>query len=315
MQKEQAMVDSNKVRGGLWGLLVGDALGVPYEFNAPADLPALEHLEMVPPTSFMRSHQGVAPGTWSDDGALSLALLDSLLEQGSLDLNHFGSNVVAWARKGKFAVGGQVFDIGIQTSRAVSNLKRGMSAAESGPTLVESNGNGSLMRVLPLALWHQGDTSELVQMAHAQSLPTHGHPVSQVCCAVYVLVARNLLQGGAMAEAWEGAIQYLTAMYESHPEHAQALAAVLAERQKAPRGSGYVVDSLWSVFAVCKKESYEAVVKNAVALGRDTDTTACIAGGLAGIRFGYEAIPLRWRDALRGREILDPLEARLLDLR
>lgn len=311
MQTNQA-VDVNKVRGGLWGLLVGDALGVPYEFNHPDDLPARELLEMAPPPSFRRSHQGVAPGTWSDDGALSLALLDSLLTEDSLDLEAFGLNIVAWARKGKFAVDGVVFDIGIQTSQAVSNLKRGMPAAESGPTLVECNGNGSLMRVLPLALWHRGDSSELVQLAHAQSLPTHGHPVSQVCCALYALVAHILLEGALMGESWELAISHLAELYRDQPVHAQALSAVLAERNTAPRGSGYVVDSLWSVHAVCQEPTFEAVVKSAVALGRDTDTTACIAGGLAGIRFGFDAIPRRWRDALRGRDILDPLEAKML---
>lgn len=314
MNKNQA-VDVNKVRGGLWGLLVGDALGVPYEFNHPDDLPARELLEMAPPPSFRRSHQGVAPGTWSDDGALSLALLDSLLAKDSLDLEAFGLNIVAWARKGKFAVDGLVFDIGIQTSQAVSNLKRGMAASESGPALIECNGNGSLMRVLPLALWHRGDTSELVRLAHAQSMPTHGHPVSQVCCALYVLVAHILRQGALMNEAWDLAVTHLAELYRDQPTHAQAFEAVLAERNKTPRGSGYVVDSLWSVYAVCQEANFEAVVKSAVALGRDTDTTACIAGGLAGIRFGFDAIPQRWRDALRGRDILDPLETRMLALR
>ena len=103
----------------MWGLLIGDALGVPYEFNAPEKLPPRAQIEFEPPAGFRRTYQGIAPGTWSDDGAGALALLDSLLDCGQLDLNDFALRLQAWRDHGQYAVGGQVFDIGITTAAAL----------------------------------------------------------------------------------------------------------------------------------------------------------------------------------------------------
>src|SRR3954453_6913070 len=97
------------------GLLVGDALGVPYEFHPASAIPALSEIDFDPPAGFARSHSRVPPGTWSDDGAHALCLLASLLERHELDLEDVGRRLVAWYRDGYLAVSGIVFDIGIQT--------------------------------------------------------------------------------------------------------------------------------------------------------------------------------------------------------
>ena len=305
------MNKANSLKGGLYGLLVGDALGVPYEFHPPSAIPPRELIDMTPPARFRRSHASVKPGTWSDDGALALCLLDSLIEKDGLDLANLATKFLAWGDHGYLAVDGRVFDIGIQTSRAFENLKGGMAAETAGPSDVRSNGNGSLMRALPLALWHRGSDEELVNLAHAQSLLTHGHVHSQVCCALYVLVAKRLLERKSMAEAWDRAEEELARIY-SETHFAAALDFVLAAKLRAPQGSGYVVDSLWSSRSACQESTFAGVVKAAVALGNDTDTTACIAGGLAGIHFGFDAIPLRWMDIVRGRDLVKPLERALL---
>ena len=150
-----------------------------------------------------------------------------------------------------------------------------------------------------------------IGLAHAQSLLTHGHVHSQVCCALYVLVAKRLLESKAMNEAWERAEQELATLYHGSP-YAAALDFVLEGKSREPQGSGYVVDSLWSAKSACEESTFVGVVKAAVALGNDTDTTACIAGGLAGIHFGFDGIPLRWMDILRGRDLVKPLERCLL---
>jgi ADP-ribosyl-[dinitrogen reductase] hydrolase len=305
------MNETNRLKGGLYGLLIGDALGVPYEFHPASAIPARELIDMTPPARFRRAHASVKPGTWSDDGALALCLLDSLIEKDGLDLANLAAKFLAWGSSGYLAVDGRVFDIGIQTSHAFDNLKNGMAPETAGPCDVENNGNGSLMRALPLALWHRGSDDELVGLAHAQSLVTHGHPHAQVCCALYVLVAKRLLENIPMIEAWERAEQDLAALYHDLP-HAPALDFVLSLKSHAPQGSGYVVDSLWSAKSACQESTFAGVVKAAIALGNDTDTTACIAGGLAGIRFGFDAIPLRWMDILRGRDLVKPLERCLL---
>ena len=153
-----------RIEGGLIGLLVGDALGVPYEFHGPNDLPALEKIEFDPPPGFHRAHAGTPPGTWSDDGAQALTLLASLLECGKLNAEDFGRKLVAWYSHGYLAVDGRVFDVGVQTDDAIGRLQRGIPALDAGGTDEYENGNGSLMRVLPLALWHTASTGMMTSL-------------------------------------------------------------------------------------------------------------------------------------------------------
>jgi ADP-ribosyl-[dinitrogen reductase] hydrolase len=300
-----------RVEGGLIGLLVGDALGVPYEFHPPDDLPPLADIEMTPPPHFRRAHARVPPGTWSDDGAQALALLASLLDCGRLDLDDFGQRLVAWYERGYMAVDGVVFDVGVQTSQAIRKMLAGTPAAAAGRTDEQANGNGSLMRVLPLALWHRGSDRELVADGHLQSIVTHGHVRAQICCALYCLWARRTLQ--AASDAWSDAVTTLRAIYGARsPEHAELESAIRPDDPAEGHGSGYVVDCLHSARLALQAGPYEGVVKAAIALGHDTDTTACVAGGIAGIRDGSAAIPDRWRQQLRGQELVVPLLQQLL---
>jgi ADP-ribosylglycohydrolase len=302
---------ADRLEGGLLGLLVGDALGVPYEFHGPRDLPPPAEIDMDPPRGFHRAHGGTPPGTWSDDGAQALALLASLLERERLDLPDFGARLVAWYDTGYLAVDGRVFDVGMQTRRAIARLRAGVPAEQAGPSGEYDNGNGSLMRVLPLALWHDGPDAMLVADAHRQSLVTHGHLRSQVCCALYCLWARRMLQEDP--DPWAAAADALRRIYgRSSPEVAE-LDGVIRPDDPAPgQGSGYVVDCLRSARWAVAQGSYEVAVKAAIGLGHDTDTTACVAGGIAGLRDGVEAIPQRWRAGLRGQELLAPLRNGLL---
>jgi len=202
-----AITLSDRIRGGLVGLLVGDALGVPYEFHRPEDLPPHDAIEYSPPPGFERAHLGVPPGTWSDNGAQALCLLASLLESGRLDLEDFSGRLVRWYEEGYLAVDGVVFDVGITTGSAIRALRAGVLPTEAGPASAHDNGNGSLMRVLPLALWHRGEDEALVRDAHLQSRVTHGHMRSQACCALYCLWARRML--GGVREPWISAVSAL----------------------------------------------------------------------------------------------------------
>src|SRR5213076_1772749 len=129
----------------------------------------LDEIEFNPPAHFARAHAGTPPGTWSDDGAQGLCLLASLLECGRFDAEDFGRRLLRWYDDGYLAVDNRVFDVGITTSRALGNLRSGAPALEAGPRSESSNGNGALMRALPLALWHQGTDAELAADAEAQS--------------------------------------------------------------------------------------------------------------------------------------------------
>jgi ADP-ribosylglycohydrolase len=301
----------SRQKGGLFGLLIGDALGVPYEFHRREAIPDPQLIEMTPPDGFRRAHRGVPPGTWSDDGAQALCLLASLLDKGRLELDDFAARLLDWYEKGYLAVDGRVFDVGVQTTVAFRALMGGAAPHLAGPAEERSNGNGSLMRVLPLALWHQGTDEDLVRDAYLQSRVTHGHARSRVCCALYCLWARRTLS--SHAAPWDDAVRTLRSLVTPESEEHEALEVHIAP-DAAPegRGTGYVVDTLRSARMVASRRSYEDAVRAAVTLGDDTDTTACVAGGIVGLREGYDAIPGRWRSALRGQELVTPLVDRLL---
>lgn len=306
----------------MWGLLLGDALGVPYEFTSPDEIPDLSYLDMSPPADFDRAHSSVLPGTWSDDGSQALVLLHHLQEHGGFNADAFAHDLLRW-RKGWLWVDHTVFDVGLQTERVLRRFAQGLVVEQANEADEHSNGNGSLMRTLPVALWHEGSDEELVQMAHAQSRVTHAHAQSLVSCALYVLVARGLSNDVATTALAQSdstvaqAILTLRTIYQKwmEPER-DGLVATLDwicawPRTHCPSGKGYVVDSLWSCLSTLKANSFREAIRQAIAFGNDTDTTAALAGGLAGLRFGMSRLPEDWLQNLRGKELAEPLIFRL----
>ncbi len=283
---------------------------MPYEFG--------HHIETVE----LRGHgtHDQPPGTWSDDGALMLALLDSLLTVG-FDPEDQGRRAVAWADAGAYTPDGDgMFDIGGATSAAFGRLRRGTPAIDAGGTGDRDQGNGSLMRILPIALVEApDDDAELVERAHVASRVTHGHPNCQVACALYVLIAHELLRGSSEPEdALEISVERLRSVYASQPAFASVLEALVAHRSNLRKpGGGWVLDSFWSAWeAFAAGSSYRDTIERAVKYGNDTDTTAAIAGGLAGIRWGLDeregGIPRQWLSALRGKDIVEGLLGSML---
>lgn len=300
----------DKIKGGLLGLLVGDALGVPYEFHEAYEIPPKELIEYEPPEGFMRAHGGVYPGTWSDDGAQALCLLESLLQHNEYHEPDFINKLCAWDNDGYMCVDNQKFDIGRTTANSLLLYRLGMGVNEASQDDEFSNGNGSLMRVLPLALWHTGSDLDLTYIAMRQSVVTHGHIRSQVCCAVYVLWARYVMEEDE--HAWDRALSVMGELYKDNPDVIMEL-ELINNVNPVGAGSGYVLDSLISAkMLIDKYDNYEDIVKEAIRLGDDTDTTACIAGGIAGIKYGVEGIPQRWRRDIRGKNIIRGISDRLL---
>ena len=290
--------------GGVWGHLVGDAVGVPYEFRDAAHFG---------PVQFGASgtHRQ-PPGTWSDDGALMLALLDSLLETG-FDTADQARRIVAWYRDKAYTPDADgAFDVGNTTRAAISAIERGTPAEQAGGTDTHSNGNGSLMRILPLALvHHRADDRDLADMAHRASSVTHATERAQVACALYALIATRLVRGSGGREALADARSSLRALCADDTHRLAALDHLEAYTERS--GRGRVWDSFWSAWdAFADAGSYQETIERAIAYGHDTDTTAAIAGGLAGIHWGIDGIPADWRSGMRGREIVEPLVERLL---
>ncbi len=307
------MLLPERLEGAIYGHLCGDALGVPYEFRPPADIGEVE----------WRGYgtYSLPPGTWSDDGALMLALLDSLLSTG-FDTDDQGRRALAWRDEGQYAVAGEVFDVGTSTTVALQALRSGVPAEEAGA--VEARGNGSLMRILPLPLVFRETTdAELLDMAFRASRVTHGSAEAQIACGLYVLIVRRLLAGegdrpAVLLEARRvlraelGARGLPGSRDAATPRDAlQQLDAF--EAWSGTRGSGRVVDSFWSSWgAFTRATDYRAAVVAAVEYGNDTDTTAAIAGGLAGTYFGVQSVPVAWRRGLRDRHVAQTLADRLV---
>lgn len=295
-----------RIRGGLYGLLIGDALGVPYEFSPATEIPARHLIEMCPPAGFNRAHRSVPVGTWSDDGAQALVLLDALLKNPELDLKDFADGLAAWFGTGYMTPDGQVFDIGIQTTQALQNYVSHGDPLTCSPSEDWNNGNGSLMRALPCALVSASKPADVIARARRQSLPTHAHLRSQLACALYALMAWRMVEGHGAVDALDYAQDTLEELID--PTERAELMIVLDGRLEPSKGSGYVVDSLWSAIrCVLATSSYEDCVRNAIALGNDTDTTACIAGGLAGLLYCEQGIPDRWKQALNGQALVERL--------
>lgn len=301
---------ADRVRASVYGHLVGDAIGVPYEFTQPDENRVVG----------LRGHgsHDQPPGTWSDDGALMLALLDSLVSVG-FDSEDQGRRALAWADAGAYTPDGDgMFDIGGATSAALHRLGNGTPALEAGGTSDHDQGNGSLMRILPIALVDvPEDHVALVQRGHHASRVTHGHPNCEVACALYVLVARALLEhpGGEREAALALATDRLRPVYARDAAFASALGSLLAHRSSVRKlGGGWVLDSFWSAWeAFVTSGSYRETIERCVRYGHDTDTTAAIAGGLAGIRWGLDeaagGVPPDWLDGLRGKDIVERILA------
>lgn len=298
---------------GLIGLAVGDALGVPVEFSDRAQL-------RKNPVTGMRAfgvhHQPA--GTWSDDSSLAFCLAESLAEKG-LNYTDQAQRFIAWKYAGKWTAHGRVFDIGNATGEAITRLQNGIAPLEAGPDDERSCGNGSLMRILPLAIFLANATpQERMLRACEASRLTHGHPRCKLACAFYVEVAAALVRGESLEQGIAQAIALvLPFIRKHHPQEVETFANVFSPTlaslsESEISGSGYVIHCLEaSLWCALRAQSYADGVLAAVNLGDDTDTTGAVTGGLLGLRFGLAAIPQEWQVPLARRADILALSERL----
>ncbi len=298
----------DRMRGALWGALAGDALGVPVEFLSREAV----RKNAVTAMRGQGTHNQPA-GTWSDDSSLLLCSAESLAVCGGFDASDLGGRFVRWESEGHWTPHGSVFDMGVATSQAISRLAQGTPPEEAGGADVNSNGNGSLMRILPIALWfYESPPTELASLAQRASCLTHRHPRSQMACALYCLLIRELMVGVAPDEAFHTSLVTFGKLYEKSPFAEERLSFQLLEAgnlgellEQDIASSGYVMHTLVaSIWCLLTSKSFEETVLKAVNLGGDTDTTGTVAGGLAGAHFGVKALPAAWSACLaRNREV------------
>lgn len=279
--------------------LIGDAVGVPHEFKAGRELPLSAHITMVMPESYPKTYENIPYGRWSDDGSQLLALLEVLVHRrGFYDEGRFLRHLLGWAAQGLFQAGGTVFDIGGQTSSALARRARGQLPVELPPGYC---GNGSLMRVLPVAALPDAfgiAPAMAIQAAMAQSDLTHPQSVGRAACALYVELCWLFLErpGGPVASLADEAMTRLRQRDVLRADDLQGLDVLdRFKRHELPSGSGYVANTFWSaLLAVERASSVSEALRQAVALGHDTDTVACVAGGLAGLRWGLDSTSCAW---------------------
>lgn len=318
------MKKKNYVLGGMMGLVVGDALGVPVEFQFR------EKLQADPVTGMREFGTHFQPaGTWSDDSSMAIASMDSLCE--GLDLKDMLDKFSAWVMYGDYTPYGKVFDVGVATSQALMNYGRGTAPEKCGGRSEFDNGNGSLMRILPVVLFlcksrdNYRITADVhnMQLIHDVSGLTHAHPRSQVGCGLYAVFVSTVLGSReketplqVMTAAAKVAFAHYTGgaypqeMTEelAYYERLKDMEAFAALPEEAIRSSGYVVETLEAaVWCFLHTSSYRDCVLKAVNLGDDTDTVAAVAGGLAGCFYGYEAIPEEWLRVIPRREWIETM--------
>ena len=303
-------------KDGVFGVVIGDALGCPVQFRSREEVAAN-------PVTGMRG-QGtfnMPAGSWTDDSSLTLALLDSICETGRLDPGHIMENFVKWYYKGEFTPYGYAYDIGTGTERAIENYKRLPDTSLCGGRSEMNNGNGSLMRIMPACLYccAKGmEEEEAVRAVHLIGGLTHGHIRAKIACGLYWFMIREILNGaGSLAERLQAGLDRGFAYYDRDPEIRAEVDYYrrlrdLAEFAQVPaeeiRGSGYVVDTLEAaVWSLITTGSFREVLLKAVNLGEDTDTVGAIAGGPAALYYGCDAIPPDWIAELKRKDWIGEL--------
>jgi ADP-ribosylglycohydrolase len=307
-----------RVRGGVLALLAGDALGVPVE--------GMGRDEFEPVTAMRGggSH-GQPPGTWSDAGSLTLITIESLLEKGDLDETDLADRFVRWLFNRHWTARRVTFKVGFTTREGIVAFREGKPAQKSGLVEEDSNGNGSLMRMLPLAaLAHARnlDVKATTDLAHRASRITHAHPRAMLACWLYSLLVRGVLDGLSLKDALARMRGQAAEVYGTDPWNDQyASVQGLMEREwrfverSDLKSSGYVVHTFEAaLWCALMKPSLRDAVLEAVNLGEDTDTVAAVTGSLAGLLHGPAAVPDEWRKELARLDEIEPLLDRFVGL-
>lgn len=304
-----------KVYDGIIGLAIGDAIGVPVEFISRQEIAENPVVSM---REFGTHHQPM--GTWSDDTSLTLALIDSMIETKSIDYADIMDRFSNWLMYSDYTATGEVFDVGNSTSRAIMNYGRRVNPLECGGVSEYDNGNGSLMRILPIAYFLQKQFTSLMdyqmEIIHNISSLTHRHPVSLIGCGIYINIAIRLMQGErSLYESVEEGIKNAFEYYKRNSwadirayERLKELSSFSKLSEIEIESSGYVVHTLEAaLWCLLNTDSYAECVLKAVNLGDDTDTVGAVVGGLAGIYYGADKIPKEWMTVLARRQYIEEL--------
>jgi len=304
----------SKVQDAFMGLAIGDALGVPFELVSRKTLAENPVIDMV---GFKAHNQ--PSGTWSDDASMTFCTAESLMN--GFDVELMGRNFLRWFDEGYWSARGVAFGSGGTTRKALSKIREGQKAANAGSIEHKDSGNGSLMRILPLAFYAKDfsiyDRYSIVESA---SSITHRSPLARLCCFYYVEFAIGLLNGVPRSELYNSLQETITNFFLQNivsedsiqVEDVEMLSRLLEGNihdlpEEHIMSDSYVLHTLESsIWCLMTTDSYEEAVLKAVNLGGDSDSTAAVTGGLAGILYGLNHVPSHWKTGLaRHDDIVD----------
>ena len=290
-------ISRNYFKDILYGVCVGDALGVPVEFKSR------EYLKKNPITKMCSGGvHGQEEGVWSDDSSLTFCLAESIIE--GYDVNLLATKFIKWKNEGYWTATGEVFDIGNTTRQSIINLSNGVYPTFAGGLNEIDNGNGSLMRILPLVILIRDlSMNDRLKLIKEVSSITHAHNRSVISCFYYLEFALQIMDGKDKFEIYESlkitVSEFLNSntIYRGEKIHFERLLNenIYELGEDAIQSGGYVIQTLEaSIWCLLITENFKDAVITAVNLGGDTDTTGSVTGGLAGLLYGFESIPNKW---------------------
>lgn len=295
------MEQIERYRGSLLGLAVGDALGVPLEFQMPGSFTPID--DMTGGGVFKLS-----PGQWTDDTSMALCLAESLLERQGFDPADQLERYLRWYREGYLSSTGMCFDIGNTVRAALEQFERTGNPYCGSPD-PRSAGNGSIMRLAPVPLFFAQNPWEAVVKSGESSLTTHGAAVCVDACRYLGALLLGAIMGFSKAELLADRFEPVPGVWQDAPldQKIAEIASGSFKRRNPPeiRGTGYVAASLEAaLWAFYRSSSFREGALLAVNLGDDADTTGAVYGQLAGAFYGESGIPADWRAKIFGRDLI-----------
>ena len=297
-------------KGLIFGIAIGDALGVPVEFMSRKHLQANPVVDM---REFGTHHQPA--GTWSDDSTMSFLLVEQLIE--GYDIEELGKKFCQWYQYNYWTPHGEIFDMGVATRNAMDKLAKGVSPSASGECDDYSNGNGSLMRILPLVIYLQNKSiDQRFCITTEISSITHSHIRSIIGCFFAVEFMIQLLKRKNKCDAYyeaQNIVRDYLHLINIKSSEIELYNRILFDDiscipEKDIYSSGYVIHTLEaSLWAFLTTNNFKDAVLKAVNLGDDADTIGSITGGMAGLFYGFEQIPESWINQLARTKDIEAL--------
>lgn len=300
------VIKMSKIFDSLIGHIIGDAMGTPVEYYMRNKLQEKKVTEML--GNIGQHNEPV--GSWSDDTAMELALIDSIINKKVIDYDDIMNNFLLWIEKGKYTPTGHAFGVGRGCLKAIYNYKKGIPPLECGNAEKHHESNGALMRILPVALHSYAkklSINEIEKLSNEVSALTHRQEVVQLASFMYVMYIIDLLDGVDKEQAY---INMKERKYNYSRESIDMYSRLLSNDISQLKiddinSSGYIIDTLEASFwCLLKNNTYEDTIIEAVNLGQDTDTIAAVAGSMAGIIYGINNIPSRWIYKLQKKDYI-----------